>query len=103
MLNLNEIPSWLINLELEDINFIKKFILYSGSLKDLAKEYDITNPTMRIRLDKLIEKIKMYDDSNIDPYIEKIKILALDNKIDLDTAKSLINEYRKVRKKYDNR
>ena len=58
---------------------------------------------MRIRLDKLIEKIKMYDDSNIDPYIEKIKILALDNKIDLDTAKSLINEYRKVRKKYDNR
>ncbi|MDD6249707.1 MAG: DUF2089 family protein [Bacilli bacterium] len=103
MLNLNEIPSWLINLELEDINFIKKFILYSGSLKDLAKDYDITYPTMRIRLDKLIEKIKMYDDSNIDPYIEKIKILALDNKIDLDTAKSLINEYRKVRKKYDNR
>ena len=88
MLNLNEIPSWLINLELEDINFIKKFILYSGSLKDLAKDYDITYPTMRIRLDKLIEKIK---------------ILALDNKIDLDTAKSLINEYRKVRKKYDNR
>ena len=88
MLNLNEIPSWLINLELEDINFIKKFILYSGSLKDLAKDYDITYPTMRIRLDKLIEKIKMYDDSNIDPYIEKIKILALDNKIDLDTAKS---------------
>ena len=72
-------------------------------LKDLAKDYDITYPTMRIRLDKLIEKIKMYDDSNIDPYIEKIKILALDNKIDLDTAKSLINEYRKVRKKYDNR
>ena len=103
MLNLNEIPSWLINLELEDINFIKKFILYSGSLKDLAKDYDITYPTMRIRLDKLIEKIKMYDDSNIDPYIEKIKILALANKIDLDTAKSLINEYRKVRKKYDNR
>ena len=103
MLNLNEIPSWLINLELEDINFIKKFILYSGSLKDLAKDYDITYPTMRIRLDKLIEKIKMYDDSNIDPYIEKIKILALDNKIDLDTAKSLINEYRKIRKKYDNR
>lgn len=103
MLNLNEIPSWLINLELEDINFIKKFILCSGSLKDLAKDYDITYPTMRIRLDKLIEKIKMYDDSNIDPYIEKIKILALDNKIDLDTAKSLINEYRKVSKKNDNR
>ena len=54
---------------------------------------------MRIRLDKLIEKIKIYDQSEIDPYIERIKILAIENKIDLDTAKSLINEYRKVKNK----
>lgn len=99
MLNLNDIPNWLVNLEVEDINFIKKFVLYSGSLKDLANEYNITYPTMRIRLDKLIEKIKIYDQSEIDPYIERIKILAIDNKIDLDTAKSLINEYRKVKNK----
>ncbi len=99
MLNLNDIPNWLVNLEVEDINFIKKFVLYSGSLKDLANEYNITYPTMRIRLDKLIEKIKIYDQSEIDPYIERIKILAIENKIDLDTAKSLINEYRKVKNK----
>lgn len=100
MLNLNDIPNWLVNLEVEDINFIKKFVLYSGSLKDLANEYNITYPTMRIRLDKLIEKIKIYDQSEIDPYIERIKILAIENKIDLDTAKSLINEYRKVKNKH---
>lgn len=103
MLNLNDIPDWLINLEQEDINFIKKFILFSGSLKELAKDYDITYPTMRIRLDKLIEKIKIYEESSNDLYVEKVKTLALENKIDLETAKYLINEYRKVLKKDDNR
>ena len=103
MLNLNDIPDWLINLEQEDINFIKKFILFSGSLKELAKDYDITYPTMRIRLDKLIEKIKIYEESSNDLYVEKVKTLALENKIDLETAKYLINEYRKVMKKDDNR
>ncbi len=98
MLNFDDIPNWFLNLEQEDIKFIKKFILYSGSLKDLAKDYNITYPTMRIRLDKLIEKIKVFDQDHNDPYIEKIKILAIENKIDLETAKSLINEYRKVKK-----
>lgn len=98
MINLDDLPTWLIKLEIEDINFIKKFILYSGSLKDLAKDYDITYPTMRIRLDRLIEKIKSYDNSEIDPYIERIKLLALENKIDLETAKTLISEYKKVNK-----
>ncbi len=98
MLNFDDIPNWFLNLEQEDIKFIKKFLLYSGSLKDLAKDYNITYPTMRIRLDKLIEKIKVFDQDHNDPYIEKIKILAIENKIDLETAKSLINEYRKVKK-----
>ena len=99
MIHLNEIPNWFINLDIEDINFIKKFILYSGSLKGLAKDYNITYPTMRIRLDKLIDKIKIYDQSNLDPYVEKIKILAIENKIDIETAKILINEYKKARNK----
>ncbi len=98
MLHFNDIPSWFINLEQEDVKFIKKFVLYSGSLKELAKDYKITYPTMRIRLDKLIEKIKVYDQDSVDPYVERIKILAIENKIDLETAKTLINEYRNVHK-----
>lgn len=90
-----ELPNWLVQLELEDINFIKKMVLFSGSLKDLAKEYDVTYPTMRNRLDKLIEKIKVYDQEENDNFIEKIKILTIDDKIDLETAKILIEEYRR--------
>lgn len=94
MVNLNDIPNWILNLEAEDINFIKKFVLYSGSLKELAKDYDITYPTIRIRLDKLIEKIKNCNLNETDTYIEKIKVLALENKIDIEIAKTLIIEYK---------
>lgn len=99
MLKYEDLPNWLINLEIEDINFIKNFVKSSGSLKDLSKIYDITYPTMRIRLDKLIEKIDLYEKTENDLYIDKVKALALDGKIDLDTAKVLISEYRKARKK----
>lgn len=98
MLKFEEAPNWLISLELEDIAFIKKLVLFSGSLKDLAKEYNVTYPTIRLRMDKLIEKVKIYDREQPDPYVEKIKVLALNDKIDIDTAKLLIEEYRRVKK-----
>ena len=98
MLSHNEIPSWILNLEIDELEFIKKLILFSGSLKDLAKDYEVTYPTIRIRVDKIIEKIVSNDTKDSDPYVEKIKSLALNDKIDYDTAKYLIDEYKKVKK-----
>ncbi len=97
MLKFEELPNWLVNLEIEDLAFIKRLILFSGSLKDLAKEYEVTYPTIRIRMDKLIEKVHIYDKEEPDPFIEKIKLLAINDKIDLDTAKILIQEYRRAK------
>ena len=91
-------PDWLKNLENEDINFIKKFVLASGSLKEVALLYGVTYPTVRLRLDKLIQKIKINDDTTNEPYITLIKKLVLDEKIELDTAKLLISEYKKSKK-----
>ena len=51
-------PLWFSKLENEDVEFIKKFILASGSLKEMARQYGVTYPTVRLRLDKLIQKIK---------------------------------------------
>jgi len=52
------VPEWMINLDDEDISFIKKFLLASGSLKEIANQYGVTYPTVRLRLDKLIQKFK---------------------------------------------
>lgn len=91
------IPEWMQGLDDEDIIFIKKFLLASGSLKEIAKQYNVTYPTVRLRLDKLIQKIQMAENSTNEPYISLIKKLALDDKLDFDTAKILISEYKKLK------
>jgi hypothetical protein len=86
------------NLEDEDVVFIKKFLLASGSLKEVANQYGVTYPTVRLRLDRLIQKIQISDDTSNEPYIALIKRLAVNEKIDFDTAKILTTEYKKMRK-----
>ncbi len=51
-------PPWLAKLDEEDVAFIKRFVLSSGSLKEMARQYEVTYPTVRLRLDRLIDKIK---------------------------------------------
>ena len=94
---LQVIPEWIANLDDEDISFIKRFLLASGSLKEMAKQYEVTYPTVRLRLDKLIQKIQVSDSTESEPYIALIKKLAIDDKLDFDTAKILIGEYIKVK------
>lgn len=86
--------SWLSELDTEDINFIKKFILSSGSLKEVAAIYDVSYPTVRLRLDRLIQKIELADKRNDDIFINLIKRMTIDEKIELDTAKTIINAYK---------
>lgn len=95
MLKFEDIPNWLVKLDVEDLEYIKKLIVFSGSLKELAREYGVSYPTIRSRMDNLINKIKLYDEEKPDPFVEKIKLLAIDDKIDFDTAKLLIQEYRR--------
>ena len=91
------LPDWMAGLEDEDIRFIRNFILASGSLKEIAAQYGVSYPTVRLRLDRLIQKIRLSEEENVDPFISTIKRLALDEKLDFDTAKLLINEYKKGR------
>jgi len=94
---LTVIPEWFANLDDEDASFIKKFILASGSLKEMAMQYNVTYPTVRLRLDRLIQKIRLNDDTESEPYVALIKRLAIDEKMDFETAKLLISEYKKVK------
>lgn len=91
------VPEWMLNLEDEDVSFMKKFLLASGSLKEIATQYGVTYPTVRLRLDKLIQKIQISDGAASEPYICLIKRLAVNDKINFDTAKLLIAEYKKAK------
>ncbi len=95
---INIVPEWMTNLDDEDVSFIKKFLLASGSLKELANIYSVTYPTVRLRLDRLIQKIHISEQSSSEPYIALIKQLAVNEKIDFETAKLLISEYKKNKK-----
>ena len=94
---MTHIPEWLADLEDEDLSFVKKFILASGSLKEVAGLYDVSYPTVRLRLDRLIQKIKITETAETDPYVSLVKRLAVDDKLDFDTAKLLITEYRRAK------
>lgn len=91
------LPEWMSNLEEEDLIFIKKFILSSGSLKEIAAQYQVTYPTVRLRLDKLIQKIEVQEASLKEPYVALIKRLVINDKMDFETGKLLISEFRKMK------
>ena len=94
---IDSVPDWMAGLDEEDAAFIRKFLLASGSLKEIAGQYGVSYPTVRLRLDRLIQKIRIGEESAGDPYVALIKRLAVNEKIDFDSAKLLITEYRKTR------
>ena len=94
---MDTIPVWMEALEDEDVAFIRRFVLASGSLKEVAAQYGVSYPTVRLRLDRLIQTIRLAETAEADPYVALVKRLAVDDKLDFDTAKLLLNEYRKTK------
>ena len=90
---------WVDLLEEEDLGFVKRFILFSGSLKDLATAYNISYPTLRLRLDRLIEKIKILDNQKIeDTYERLLRAQFADGKLDAQTFRRLLTAYQQAKK-----
>ena len=103
VINMETVPMWMKNLDDEDMIFIKRFLLASGSLKEVAKLYGVTYPTVRVRLNKLIDKIKLAEDkTDNDEFVELIKRYVIDEDIEFDVAKNLITEYKKIKGKSKN-
>ncbi|PGY50378.1 DUF2089 family protein [Priestia megaterium] len=89
-----DVPSWILSLESDDVEFIRKFVLNSGSLKQLAKDYEVSYPTVRIRLDRLIQKIKINEEEDKEELISLVKKLAIEERISLEDAKLIIEKYK---------
>ncbi len=90
-------PAWLDVLSDEDLNFIQRFVLASGSLKELAQQYGISYPTVRLRLDNLIEKIRLVDDpANKDPFRLLLRTLVVEGKVSSVVAKEIIRKHEEI-------
>ncbi len=86
-------------LEEEDVAFIKRFVLSSGSLKDLAAAYDVSYPTLRLRLDRLIQKVKILDSPKVEDEFERLlRAQFIDGKLDSSTFKRLLTAYQERNK-----
>ena len=94
---MNQLPLWITELDETELQFIKNFVLSSGSLKQMAKEYGVTYPTIRSHLDAVIKKIELGEQAEEDSYIKLIKRMAIEGNIEFDTAAVLIREYKKGR------
>lgn len=92
--------NWLSQLSDEDRAFIKRFVLASGSLKELAAAYGISYPTVRLRLDRLIDKIRVLDEETIESEFERtLRARYADGRLDMDTLKALLAAHKDELKK----
>ena len=85
---------WLDFLDDEDLAFLKRLVLASGSLKNVAAAYGASYPTVRLRLDRLIARIQVYDSQEITDDFERVlRAQFADGKLDAATFKRLLTAY----------
>ncbi len=88
--------NWIGGLAEEELVFVKRFVLASGSLKEMAGTYGVSYPTVRLRLDRLIAKIEVYDSQEIVSEFERsLRTAFTDGRLDMETLKSLLAAHRK--------
>ena len=93
----SELPPWLVHLQDEDYQFIKRFLLASGSLKELAATYEVSYPTIRLRLDRLLERIRMLDETPpSDDFDARIRVLVADGELSTSLAQDLLRIHNRV-------
>lgn len=90
-----EWPEWLLALNDDDLSMLKEFVLQSGSLKALAVHYDVTYPTIRLRLDRLIDRIRHSDEREESAFESLLKELTLQEEIKPRAARQLLDLYEK--------
>lgn len=90
-----QIPAWTSALAPEDWQFLKRFLLTSGSLKAMAEEYAISYPTIRARLDRLIAKVEAADRPGAaDALHRQLRILVAEGRMEHSLARRLLVAHR---------
>jgi hypothetical protein len=82
---------WTDILEPDELNFVRRFVLASGSLKEMAEEYGVSYPTIRQRLDLLIEKLhRSTKDKPVSELRRTVRQMVEEGTLDLPEARKLL-------------
>ena len=90
--------TWFLQLDEEDQRFVQRLVLASGSLKELAEGYDVSYPTIRLRLDRLIERIRSFEDPRSDAFEAKVRQLVAVGDISARIGKQLLRVHKETTK-----
>jgi hypothetical protein len=86
----------------EDLQFLRRFLICSGSLKALAEQYGVSYPTVRGRLDRLIAKVQAAEDPKVaDPFERTLRVLVADGMVPPALAKELLEAHRQSARRAD--
>jgi len=92
---MDRVPDWLAGLDDDDVHFLRRFLLCSGSLKELAEGYGVSYPTLRARLDRLIAKVKAAEEPGARDELERrLRVLVADGKVTAALARELLAAHR---------
>lgn len=81
----------------EDQEFVLRFVLASGSLKEVAEGYGVSYPTLRARLDKLIERLQsLADGRRPDPMAELLSAMVDRGQVTAKDAHRVLKTHRKL-------
>ena len=79
----------------EDLDLIVELVLQSGSLKGLAEAYGVSYPTIRARLDRVIERLRgVVRGDSPDPMNELLARLVEQGQLTPPAARSLREQHR---------
>ncbi|MBP8129424.1 MAG: DUF2089 family protein [Candidatus Hydrogenedentes bacterium] len=90
-----ESQRWTDALAEEDLHFLKRFLLSSGSLKEVAEAYGISYPTVRARLDRLIAKVQVAEDPALkDAFRRQLQMMVAEGQLNAIQARKLLEAHR---------
>lgn len=86
----------LLALDDADLEFILRLVLASGSLKELARSYGVSYPTIRAKLDRLIERLRaLVAGRPVDPMAERLAALVERGEVAPAAARGLLELHRR--------
>jgi hypothetical protein len=93
-----DLPNWVLRLDDGDLQLIRRFVLASGSLKQLAADYEVSYPTIRGRIDALIERLRLVDANASDDALEaKIRLMVATGQMDPVLGKEILTLHRNTK------